>query len=523
MPEWSLRVARATVEIVAAAAVVAKRQNAISVGGAAEGSGPHARFGRSLATLAAAIVVAAACSSPVPTLSPPAAASATPIASPSAAVPSGRTIVRWLIGFSGSGMSVPERGVAEKYNSTNTDNITIKMEIVPNANVYEVLKTWIAAGDAPDIIGPVGTRGRSSFEGLYLDLRPEIEKSGFDLTAYEPALLDILRENGGALVGLPYGVFPGYIWYNKDIFKKAGLPPLPTKVGEPYRGKIWDWNTLADVAAQLTLDDEGRKPTDAGFDSSQIVQYGMDFQWCDGRRMASLFGGGSFVAPDGKTAQIPSAWSDAFSWYYEAIWTKHIVPNGAAEASELLAQGNSQSSGRIAMNAAWAWSVSSIASNAERSKVKSWDIAVVPSWKGNTSSPADINTLGILKTTKSPSASFKAMLAIMADRDLQKYLGGESGRIVDRAKYFAEFDATLAPIFPGIKVTWSVLGEMAKYPAIPSHESNMPAFTQASNDYSAFYTKLQKTPALDVSVELSKLRTQLQADFDAAEPPLNPY
>jgi len=62
----------------------------------------------------------------------------------------------------------------------------------------------------------------------------------------------------------------------------------------------------------------------------------MDFQWADGRRMASCFGGGSFVAEDGKTAQIPAVWRDAWSWYYDAMWKKHFAPTGTETASTLL-------------------------------------------------------------------------------------------------------------------------------------------------------------------------------------------
>jgi hypothetical protein len=65
---------------------------------------------------------------------------------------------------------------------------------------------------------------------------------------------------------------------------------------------------------------------------------------------------------------------------------------------------------------------------------------------------------------------------------------------------------------------WSVLNEMSKYPATPSHESNMPNFTQSSNDYGAKFTRLQTTPGLDVEAELIKLRNMLDADFSSSQP-----
>jgi multiple sugar transport system substrate-binding protein len=480
--------------------------------------------GLRLITLAAIpVLVLSACSGATATPTAVAPASVAPASEgPVVTAEPGVTQVRWFVGL-GSGTQPAQIEAQKKFvaaynaGAGATDKVSIKLEIVPNANAYDVLKTQIAAGNGPDIIGPVGVKGRNGFEGLFLDLTSEIAKNNFDLTQFDPALVKFFQENG-AQVGLPYAIFPGYLWYNKDSFGKAALPPLPAKVGDQYQGKDWTWDTLADVAATLTVDKTGKKSTDAGFDAKNIVKYGIDFQWCDGRRMASVFGGGSFVAADGKTAQIPAVWADGFNWYYNAIWTKHIAPNGAAESSTLLAQGNAQSSGNVAMNAAWGWSISSIASKAETSKVKTWDMAVLPSWKGVTTAPIDADTFTITKGSKNPTAAFKAMTAIMADKELLKNYGGEPAASAAQAPYFAEFDATLTPIFPGIKVTWAVLGEMAKYPAVPSHEANMPAFTQSGNDIGAFYTKLQNTAGLDVTAELAKLQTTLQKDFDASQP-----
>ena len=104
------------------------------------------------------------------------------------------------------------------------------------------------------------------------------------------------------------------------------------------------------------------------------------------------------------------------------------------------------------------------------------------------------------------------MLAIMSDPDLMQRYGGMPAKTADGAAYTGAMNATLARAFPGMKVTWSVLGEMAKYPAMPSHESNMPNYTQSSKDAGAFLTKLQSKPDLNLDDEFKAL----QADFDAA-------
>jgi multiple sugar transport system substrate-binding protein len=480
--------------------------------------------GLRLITLAAIpVLVLSACSTATTSTAPVAStgASTAPVAT---TAPS--NTVRWFVGLgagSDPGQIDAEKAFVNSYNKSNKDGITIKLDIENNKTATDTLKVQMASGNAPDIIGPVGVKGRNGFEGLFLDLTQEIAKNNYDTKVFPDALVKFFNQGGDGQVGLPYDIYPGYIWYNKDAFAKAGLPNLPTKVNEQYQGKTWDWNELGTIAAQLTLDKNGKKSTDAGFDAKNIVKYGIDFQWCDGRRVASLFGGGNFVDTDGKTAVIPAVWSEAFNWYYDAMWKYHYAPTGAAEGSTLLGQGSPMGTGNVAMNASWAWSISSLYSTdattkAVTSKVKLWDMAVIPSWKGNTSSPLDADTFTISKATKNPDAAFKAMVAIEADASLMQDYGGTPALASTRATTLQTEDATLAPIFPGIKVTWSVLDEMVKYPATPSHEANMPAFIQSSNDYSAFYTKLQSKEGLDVNAELTKLQATLQADFTASVP-----
>jgi multiple sugar transport system substrate-binding protein len=425
--------------------------------------------------------------------------------------------VRWFIGL-GAG-SQPSQIDAEKafVKDFNTKNPTIILtaDIVPNTNAYDILKTQIAAGNPPDIIGPVGVRGRNGFEGMFLDLSAEITKNNFDLTQYDPALVKFFQSADGQ-VGLPYDIFPAFMFYNKDLFKAAGLPNLPTKVGDQYQGKTWNWDNLTTIAQQLTLDESNKKSTDAGFNPDKIKQFGIDFQWWDGRRMASAFGAGSFVGPDGN-AQIPQTFQDAWTWYYSAMWTKHFAPTGKYVSSTMLNAGTTVSSGRIAMDATNGWAISSFGS-AGKATFKAWDMAVMPAnAAGVTTGPMDSDTFCISKGSKVPDQAFTAMVAMLADPGLMLDYGGEPAKTADQAAYFKSFDTQLAAVFPGNQVTWSVLAEMAKYPAVPSHEADMPAFLASTADYSTFYTKLQNTKGLDVAAEMAALTKTLQKEFDSVK------
>jgi multiple sugar transport system substrate-binding protein len=463
--------------------------------------------GLRLVTLAAIpVLVLSACSSSAATTAPQQQSSGN---------------VKWFVGL-GSGSKPenvqPQKDWVANYNKTNKDGIHITLEIVPNANAFDTLKTEIAAGNTPDIIGPIGVKGRAIFKGLLLDLTSEISKQKFDLTQYDAGVISAIKsELPGQMVALPYSIYAGYVWYNKDIFSAAGLPNLPTKVGDQYQGKDWSFQTMGDLAASLTKDSAGNISTDPAFDAKNIVQYGLGFQWFDDfKRVADSFGSGSLVAADGKTAQIPAAWASGLQWYYDAIQVKHIIPDNTAANSPLMGGGNLQSSGNLAMNMAWAWSISSIATvtSGPNVKVKTWDIGVWPSWNGTVSAPADIDGFALAASTKSPDQAFKAMEAIVAAPELSTTYGASPAKLADQAAYYSNLDTSLAVTFPtNGKITWSVLGEDYKHVPAVSHEAWMPDYNAANNDANALIGKLRSTAGLDLTKELATLQTTLQADF----------
>ena len=140
------------------------------------------------------------------------------------------------------------------------------MTIVDNTEAADTLATRIGAGDAPDIIGPVGIRGLQQFGDQLLDLTPYL--AGADLSEIEPSLISAFNVNGKQ-IGLPTGVYSSFIYYNKDLFKEAGVAEPPHEVGAQYEGKPWTWDTLAELAEKLTVDANGNDATSADFDATK--------------------------------------------------------------------------------------------------------------------------------------------------------------------------------------------------------------------------------------------------------------
>jgi len=60
------------------------------------------------------------------------------------------------------------------------------------------------------------------------------------------------------------------LWYNKQTFAEAGVEPPPAEAA-----KAWSWDDLVEAADRLTFDQEGRRPSEPGFDATRVRQFGI--------------------------------------------------------------------------------------------------------------------------------------------------------------------------------------------------------------------------------------------------------
>ena len=56
-----------------------------------------------------------------------------------------------------------------------------------------------------------------------LDLSELIKSNNVDLTQYDESLVKYYNVEGQGQIGLPYAIYPSFIYYNKDLFAKYGL------------------------------------------------------------------------------------------------------------------------------------------------------------------------------------------------------------------------------------------------------------------------------------------------------------
>ena len=289
-----------------------------------------------LAVLVAVLaILAAACGTSTTSSSPSAAASATPAASaggesaaPSEAAPSetpaptplpgnasqakpGDIVVRWYccLGTGDQPEQVEvEQKVAEDFNASHP-GIHLQFEGYIYAAAADALSVQLGAGNAPDVVGPVGVGGAEFFHGQWLDLQPLIDKNSFDMSQYPKSTVDLYSAGGEGQVGIPYAIYPTVLFYQAGLFKEAGLAEPPHTFNSTYKmpdGQTvpWDYDTVQKIALRLTVDENGKDATEAGFDPEKIVQWGFEPQRDDLRQLGANWKAGAFMAADGKTAQI---------------------------------------------------------------------------------------------------------------------------------------------------------------------------------------------------------------------------
>lgn len=494
------------------------------------------RTRRVLGSFVGIVLIVSACNavaSPAPGSAGPApstAAAASPTAPPAVTPeplpptgpgPNGGVVVRWFVGLGAGGQPQQLQAESEFVNAFNASqkDVYIALEIYNNNVAANILKTQIAAGNAPDIIGPVGVEGLNLFRDQLLDLEPLIAKTGYSVDGVDPKLIEFFKlgENN-ATVGVPFATYPSFLYFNKDLFDEAGLPYPPTKVGDMYEGKPWDMDAVRDLAMKLTVDASGNDATSAAFDPANVVQWGFDMQYADNSPLAetSLFGASSFVAADGTTAQIPEQVSIGEKWFNDGVWKDHFIPNANQINSDLLDKGNEFESGNLAMNESHSWFTCCIYPAAPAApKVKNFGFAIAPAYKGTITAKLHADTFSLLKSTKVPDAAFKAMTALVGSSELLTLYGAFPA---DPSKQEAFFTATNAN-FPGVTLDWSVPQAMLSYPDIPNHQSYVPNYAKAKAAWQAFQNKYRTTEGgVDIDAELATLKTTLQGIFDEVAP-----
>jgi multiple sugar transport system substrate-binding protein len=426
-----------------------------------------------------------------------------------------KTVVKWFVGL-GTGTNEQQIAAQEKVVADfNASQSEIELQLIlagNNQSAPDALSTLIASGDAPDIVGPVGFDGSNIFAGSWLDLQPLVDATGYDLTQFPESLVNLYRTDEG-LLGIPFAVFPGIMYYNRDLFDEAGLAYPPAEFGAKYEldGEEvdWSWETIVEVGKILTVDANGNDGTSPDFDAAAIEQYGFIHQWSTARSNFSTFGGFEFVSADG-TVSIPDNWRAQAQWDWDSFWTNYIAPNNTAVNSALL-QPSAFASGKVAMARVMLWYTCCLGD-----LKANWDIGVVPSYNGEYHAPADADTYRLTKASKNPEAAFTALQYLLGEGALE--LLTTYGAFPARPDLQEAFVTALGEKYPTV-TNWQIIQPSLEKATVPHHESFVPNYAKIKDRLANFAALIAGDTGkdLDLAAELDRLEADIQALVNEAE------
>jgi multiple sugar transport system substrate-binding protein len=239
--------------------------------------------------------------------------------------------------------------------------VHVRYIVIPQ-NYIQKLQIMMAGGTPPDVFyipdgdfpAFVVKQTMTPLTG-YVAHSKVIRKGGFWPSALSRYQYDGQRLGRGTQYALPKDIGPFAMFYNKDLFRKAGLPyPSPT---QPMT-----WSEAVDVWKKLTVADR-RHP-------GVIEQFGAaSFPM----EAAVWSNGGEFLSPDGRrfvAADDPRT-VEAIQWVADLALRNHCAPSPRQTRS--FDPGPMFDTGRLACLFAGRWNVPHY-----RTLSFDWDVAPIP-------------------------------------------------------------------------------------------------------------------------------------------------
>lgn len=323
---------------------------------------------------------------------------------------SGPVKVQVFIGFGGGTdptQAPTHEALQKEFNEGigREKGIELEFVTVQYNEASQKFTTLVAGGMTPDIVGPIGVSGVAKFIDEWMDLSPLIKKDRVDLSVYDPALVkthEYVLEGKPVQVGLPIGYYPSVLYYNEDIFDRAGVDYPPTEWGKAG----WTYEKLIETARKLTLDENGKTPNDPGFDKDHIAQYGYDgTDWAPWRAWIGKFFDqkGNSVAlgmsEDYKTARMDSPeWKEAFTLLESQVYGDFVRPRvDPNNNASLFGDNDPLASNKLGMWEIFSWI--GYAMEGWDANFK-WNVAAIPSLDGRIVSATNSDTFVMTKSGK---------------------------------------------------------------------------------------------------------------------------
>lgn len=307
-----------------------------------------------------------------------------------------RTVVQFASWGSKSELEIIKPILAE-FEKENPD-IKVEFMHIPQ-NYFQKIHLLFASNMAPDVI---------FINNLYLPIYAHagvLEEMNADKNVFYTKSLKSLSYEG-KLYAIPRDVSTLVVYYNKDIFKKYGVP-IPNK--------YWTFNDLLVLAQKLTKDTNG---------DGQIDIWGISFDEEPLFYLPYLMSdGGGVLSDDLKTVIINSSESKKGLQFYTDLRNKyHVAPTEAESASETMAQLFLQ--GKLAMQVSGRWLVPRYRADAKFD----WNVINFPSGDAGSVVPLDASGWAIAKSSKHKKEAMKLINYLSSKKSIEMF--SKSGLIV---------------------------------------------------------------------------------------------
>lgn len=279
---------------------------------------------------------------------------------------------------------------------------------------YTKLPTQLKGSDAPCIV----TLQNGQVEPYVNALEPldDLAKdAGVDISAYDPSMIKQLSD-GGKVYALPYDAEPYVLFYNKKLFKEAGVPDPGT-----------DWTTDDFLAAA--------KATTKGDVKGFAIGQGLS-----GVSAWMTANNESYVEKDGKADLSDPALVKRFQWVVD-LATKEKVAAPLEASGGTFPDIDAFGSGQAAMFLNGTWD---LVHEQEQIGKDNLGVATIPSDDGSPHGSINGTGFAVTKTCSDKKAAFTA-IAAMTSLKSQESVAKSRSQVPARADALPAWQSAVGP------------------------------------------------------------------------------
>ncbi len=252
---------------------------------------------------------------------------------------------------------------AQMFNELHKGTYEIDLQLLPYDQYWSKLDLAYGAKDPIDVYMWDVQAYTHHKNGLLRNQQADFDKvpAFADATQYPLELYDYWRFDGTNMYGMPENIQMMALYYNKDIFDKAGIA---------YPDSTWTYDKVLEVARELTIV-EGGETVQWGWDKGALGAWwgAQTFGWASGTAFFD-----KVIEPTKFTVSDPRN-IEGMQWLNDMVY-KHKVAPDATQAAAIAQDVSLFQTGKLAMVADGSWYMSSNTNSAFK-----WDMAPLPIWK----------------------------------------------------------------------------------------------------------------------------------------------